>query len=205
MPLQHLEVLVEEASMEAFLRQLLPKIVGDTHYNFQVFPGKQALFRRMLPRLRSLSRILLPDWLILVIVDCDRDDCSRLKERLESLARQAGLATKSSNPSGPFSIINRIAIEELEAWYFGDWHAVTTAYPRVSVNVPSRAPYRVPDAVAGGTWEAFERLMRDAGYFTAGLPKIEVAQTIAQHMDPARNSSRSFRVFCDALLEAAAQ
>jgi hypothetical protein len=45
--------------------------------------------------------------------------------------------------------------------------------------------------------------MREAGYFRTGLPKIEVAQHIAPHMDPARNTSRSFQVFRDALVQAA--
>ena len=143
------------------------------------------------------------DWLILVVVDRDRDDCLMLKAQLEFEARAAGLATRSSSRSGPFAAINRIAVEELEAWYFGDWAAVVTAYPRVSTSTPSRAAYRVPDAIAGGTWEAFERIMKQAGYFQTGLPKIEVAQQIAPHMNPVRNTSRSFQVLRDALLEAA--
>jgi hypothetical protein len=90
----------------------------------------------------------------------------------------------------------------LEAWYFGDWQAVMAAYPRVSASAPNRAAYRVPDAIVGGTWEAFERVMIQGGYFQTGLPKIEVAQQIAPHMNPARNTSRSFQVLRDALLEA---
>jgi hypothetical protein len=68
----------------------------------------------------------------------------------------------------------------LEAWYFGDWAAVVTAYPRVSISTHNRAAYRVPDAIAGGTWEAFERITKQAGYFQTGLPKPEVAQQIAR-------------------------
>ena len=59
--------------------------------------------------------------------------------------------------------MNRIAIEELEAWYFGDWTAVVQAWPRVSANVPAQRGYRDPDAIPGGTWQAFECvLQRDA-------------------------------------------
>ncbi|HEY1935092.1 MAG TPA: DUF4276 family protein [Acetobacteraceae bacterium] len=203
MPLSHLEILVEEASMEAFLRSLLPKIVGSVNSNFQVFRGKQALLRELPRRMRGLRQMLQPGWLILVVVDCDRDDCRQLKSSLEAASRGAGLTTRSSKGAGRFSVLNRIAIEELEAWYLGDWPAVKTAYPRVPSSVPDRAGYRIPDAVAGGTWEAFERILVAAGYFPGGLPKIEVAQCIAPHMDPARNTSRSFQVFRDALLEAA--
>lgn len=35
--------------------------------------------------------------------------------------------------------------------------------------------------------------MKKAGYFETGLRKIECARTIAQHMEPARNTSPSFQ------------
>jgi hypothetical protein len=203
MPLSHVEILVEEASMETLLRILLPKIIGPVHCSFQRFQGKRALLRQLSGRLRGLRRMIQSDWLILVVVDRDRDDCLMLKALLESEARAAGLATRSSTRSGQFAVINRIAVEELEAWHFGDWTAVVTAYPLVSTSTPSRAAYRVPDAIAGGTREAFERITKQAGYFQTGLPKIEVAQQIAPHMNPRRNTSRSFQVLRDALLEAA--
>jgi hypothetical protein len=157
MPLNHVEILVEEASMEEVLRVLVPKIIGPVHCNFQRFRGKPALLRELPSRLRGLRRMIQFDWLILVVVDRDRDDCLMLKARLESAARAAGLATRSGSQSGPFAVISRIAVEELEAWYFGDWPAVMAAYPRVSSSAPNRAAYRVPDAIVGGTWEAFER------------------------------------------------
>jgi hypothetical protein len=204
MPLSHIEVLVEEASMEMALRELIPKLIGPVGSAFQRFQGKQALFRQMPERLRSLRRMLRPDSLVLVVVDRDRDDCMQLKLRLEQEAAMAGLATRSSRIRGRVAVVNRIVVEELEAWYFGDWSAVTAAHPRLSAGIPGRAQYRDPDAIAGGTWEAFERVLQQGGYFQGGLRKIEAAQAIAPHMDPARNSSRSFQVFRDALLEVAA-
>jgi hypothetical protein len=203
MPINHVEILVEEASMEEVLRVLVPKIVGPVNCNFQRFEGKRALLRQLSSRLRGLRRMIQSDWLILVVVDRDRDDCLMLKAQLESEAHAVDLATRSSRHSGPFAVVNRIAVEELEAWYFGDWPAVMAAYPRVSPSTPSRAAYRVPDAIMGGTWEAFERVMKQGGYFRTGLPKIEVAQQIAPHMDPSRNTSRSFQVLRDGLREAA--
>ena len=111
------------------------------------------------------------------------------------------MPTRTHPQQGHFTIVNRIAIEELEAWYFGDWEAVRTAYPRVSQNVSRRARFRNPDAIAGGTWEAFERTLQRHGYFKEGLRKIEAARSIAQYLDPASNTSRSFQVLRDALLE----
>ena len=49
--------------------------------------------------------------------------------------------------------------------------------------------------VLGGTWEALERVLRKASYFKTGLRKMECARQVAQHMDPARNASRSFQAF----------
>lgn len=77
------------------------------------------------------------------------------------------------------------------------------AYPRVNRNVPSRARYRYPDEVTGGTWEAFERVLKSAGYFTTGLRKIEAARAIARHMEPGRNTSPSFQALQGALCEMA--
>jgi len=50
-----------------------------------------------------------------------------------------------------FQVINRIAIEELEAWFFGDWPAMCAAYPKLDASVPKRAGLRDPDAIKGGT------------------------------------------------------
>jgi hypothetical protein len=93
----------------------------------------------------------------------------------------------------------RVAVEELEAWFFGDMDAVRAAYPRVPPTLERGAGYRDPDAIRGGTEEALQRVLQKAGYFAGGLRKIEAAGAIAKHMDPRRNSSRSFQVFRDML------
>jgi hypothetical protein len=80
---------------------------------------------------------------------------------------------------------------------------VCSAYPRTSRNVPGKAAYRDPDAIRGGTWEAFERVMQRHGYFEAGLRKVEAARAVAKFMDPMRNRSNSFAKFRDAVAEAA--
>jgi len=128
-----------------------------------------------------------------------------LKQSLENTAAQAGLVSKTSAGQGNrFQVANRIAIEELEAWFFGDWQAVQTAYPRVPATIPQKAAYRDPDAILGGTWEAFERVLKKAGYCSTGLRKLESARAIAEHMDPARNQSKSFQAFHSAISAAVA-
>ena len=51
-------------------------------------------------------------------------------------------------------MVNGIAVEELEAWYFGDWVAVREVYPGLPATVSNKANYRNPDQIRGGTWEA---------------------------------------------------
>ncbi|MCW7753546.1 DUF4276 family protein [Desulfobotulus sp. H1] len=139
------------------------------------------------------------NWSVLVLVDRD-DDCSVLKHKLEQAAIRSGFITKRSAASGQrFNITNRIVIEELKAWYFGDWNAVKAAYPKVPVTIPQKAPYCNPDAISGGTWEALERVLKQAGYFSTGLRKAECAREIAMLMDIHQNRSGSFNIFLTAI------
>lgn len=198
--LERLIVLVEELSMEAALTRLLPKMLGDIDFEIIHFQCKDDLLKKLPDRLRGYSAWLPENWAILVLVDRDDDDCRQLKQQLEDMAAQAGLSTKTAVSQGSrFQVTNRIAVEELEAWFFGDWQAVRTVYPRVSSAILQRAGYRDPDAIVGGTWEAIERVLKRAGYFKTGLRKLELAREVAQHMEPARNSSGSFQAFRNAV------
>lgn len=204
-PARHYEVLVEEPSMEAFLNALLPRLLPErTGYNVHPFQGKSDLLGRLQARLRGYAKWLPADWRIVVVVDRDDDECRRLKQQLENMSGGSGLRTRSAAGAGQWQLVNRIAIEELEAWYFGDWEAVREMYPRVSRHIPNREGFRDPDAIAGGTWEAFERVLKKHGYFPTGLRKIEAARAIGSVIEPRRSTSRSFSLFCEALIEATA-
>jgi len=200
MTVEHVEVLVEEPSMEAALLALLPKLLGAISFQIHAFQCKQELLRHLPARLRAYRSWLPQDWRILVLVDRDSEQCHAVKQSLEDMARGADLVTRSAAAGGPYVVLNRLAIEELEAWYFGDWQAVRAAYPRVIATIPAKQGYRNPDAIRG-TWQAFERILRRSGYFRGGLRKVEAARSIARHMDPSRNTSYSFRIFANAVTE----
>ncbi len=200
----HLEFLVEEPSMEAFLRGLLPNVIPNASFQIHAFQGKRDLLSNLEKRLRGYARWLPQNYRLFVMVDRDRDNCHDLKQRLESIATGAGLHTRTSSADTSWQLVNRVVIEELEAWYFGDWQAVREVYPKMSETIPRKASYRNSDAITGGTCEAFERVMRQRGYFQGGLRKIEAARMIAPHIDPARSQSHSFKVFYDAIAEATA-
>ena len=197
----YLEFLLEEPSAEAVLRTILPKILsGNISYDFFVFKGKEHLLKNLPERLKTYRQWISDDWRIFVLIDEDRKDCHELKAKLEQAAHEAGFVTKSSAAENEdFQVVNRLAIEELEAWFFGDVEALHAAYPRIPKTLQYQARYRDPDAIQGGTYEALERLLIRQNYFRERIPKPTVAQNIAQHMEPSRNRSRSFQVFVDGL------
>jgi len=198
----HIEFLVEEVSVEVALHNLVPRIVGpDVSYAIHSHQGKQDLLTKLPSRLRAYRTWIPDDWYIVVLVDADSDDCRILKERLEHEASSACLVTKSAVLAGTrFQVLNRIIVEEMESWFFGDVLALRAAYPRVSLSLGAKAQYRDPDTIRGGTWEALERELQRHGYFEGGLPKVAVARDVSAHMDPDRNRSRSFQVFREGLL-----
>ena len=198
----HIKFFLEEPSAEEALKQLLPKILlKDVSYEFHTFQGRDEMLKDLPKRLKGEQWI--PDnWRIIVLIDEDRRDCHELKAYLERAAHEAGFVTKSSAaPNEDFQIVNRIAIEELEAWFFGDVEALHAAYPRIPENLQSKAKYRNPDAIPGGTSEALERLLKQKNHYTQRerLHKPTIAQNIAQHMVPSRNRSKSFQVFVEGL------
>jgi hypothetical protein len=201
MSVEHVEVLVEEPSMEAALRIILPKILNEVSFEVYSHRCKDEMLTRLQARLQGYAKWIPDGWKIVVVVDRDADNCHDLKARLEHAAAEAGLITRSKANAGPYIVVNRIAIEELEAWYFGDWGAVRSAFPKVPPTVANQAKYRNSDDIAGGTWEAFERILKKAGYFENGLRKIEAARQIACHMELERNTSPSFQTLRGAFAE----
>lgn len=165
--------------MEAFLRALLPRMLTQVTYEVYAFQGKNEMLKLLPDRLRGYSRWLPRDHGLVVLIDRDQDDCHELKKTLVEMARKAKVK----------NVLHRLAIEELEAWYFGDWEAVRKCYPRIDPNVPRQSRFRDK----GGTWEAFERILKNAGYFKSGLRKLEVAREVGASLEPSSNTSASFQ------------
>ena len=196
----HIKFFLEEPSAEEALRYILPKIFSDSvSYEFHVSEGRDDLLKELPKRLKG-HQWIPNDWRIVVLIDEDRKNCRKLKTRLEKAAYEAGFVTKSrAAQNEDFQVVNRLAIEELEAWFFGDIIALHAAYPRIPENLQSKRKYRNPDAIRGGTYEALEHLLIQKNYYRGRIPKPTVAQNIAQHMEPDRNRSKSFQVFVDGL------
>jgi hypothetical protein len=197
-----IEFLVEDESMAEALRYLVPKMVESTvQFDIHAFQGKPDLLKSLPARMRGYAHWQSGDLRIVVIVDRDNEDCRKLKKRLDDTATDAGFRMHAHARRKQSSrVLNRVAIEELEAWFFGDTDALREAYPRVPKSLSSKKPFRDPDAIKGGTWERLEKTLQDVGYYLNGLPKVEVAREVARRMEPARNRSRSFQVFREGLL-----
>lgn len=195
----HFEFLLEEETSEKVLDNLMPKIITGEHtYRCIRFQGKMDLLKNLATELRGYARWITDDYRIIILLDRDRDDCLMLKNSLNKLAADAGLITKSSAQTSFYQVLNRIAIEEIEAWFFGDANAMRIAYPKLSGSFETKALYRNPDNIKD-TWEAMERLLQRGGYFKTGLRKSEAASEISQHMQPLHNRSRSFQVFWEGI------
>lgn len=203
MSIWHLVFFVKEPSQELALTELLPKILlSNVTFNFHAYGGKKDFLKKVPDRLKGYQQSLRPDWKIVLLIDEDRQDCLELKKKLEIMATSAGLITKSScQKDKSFQVLNRIVVEELEAWFFGDVEAICQAYAKVSANLAKQKQYRDPDAIQGGTAEALETVLKKAGYHLGGLQKQKASSEISQYMNPELNLSKSFQVFYQGLLE----
>lgn len=193
---------VEEFSAEAFLEKILPGILGRIDYRINRFLCKDDLLAKLEQRLRGLAWVP-PSHKIVVLVDRDDDDASPLRRKLDDTARRVGFEVHSKRSQGRFQVANRLAIEELEAWFFGESEALRACYPKVPPTLQKREGFRNPDTIAGGTWEALERVLQTAGYFKGGLRKIELARAVGSRFQPERCVSESFREFHAVLREIA--
>jgi len=192
-----LEILVEEPSAQETLRCLLSKIIrgrvrvkvlnlGSKYNLLKVLPARLAAYRE---RIKSGEQIR-----IVVLVDRDGDDCEKLKSRLERMAGDAGLPTKTSpDTGGRFCVLNRIVVEELESWFIGDPEALQRAFTGLPKINAAAGIFRNPDN--GGRWEALHRFLKKHHIYESSFPKINAARRIAPHMEVTANRSRSFQVF----------
>jgi Domain of unknown function (DUF4276) len=181
------------------LEGLLPRLIPN--HSFEIYPhqgkGKLANDPRKAPdpkhrgvldllpaTLRAWGKSLSPDTdRVVLLVDLDNDNCIWLLERLSDM-----LSTIEPAPSCLF----RIAIEEVEAWYLGDWTALKRAFPKAQKN---RWSSYTQDSICG-TWEELQRVIQDpVDRKTFWAEKIGVELDIAGGGGSA-NQSPSFQKFC---------
>ncbi|MGD8589266.1 MAG: DUF4276 family protein [Chromatiales bacterium] len=196
--MRQLEVLVEEPSAKAALDILLPKIVqGNARFAVRNFGSKYKLLKELSKRLAGYAvQIKRGENLrILVLIDQDSDDCMALKQNLENVALECGLATKSHpDAQGCFVVVNRVVVEELESWFIGDPAALRRAFPKLPP-ANNKGIFAKPDNQNGKAWESLHRFLKKHGIYKNHYPKIEAAKKISPFIDLGRNRSPSFQQF----------
>ena len=196
------EFLVEELSAKAALEQLLPRLLPGCACRVRVFEGWQDLLGQLPTVLQGYRRRIFregdADLRVVVLLDGD-GICERRKAALEARAKVAGLVTKSTaEPEQVFHVLNRIAVQELEARWLGDRDAIMAAYEGVKPHHFKGIKERESDQPTKPS-EVLWAVLKQGRHFLAGKQKTRWATDISPHIEPARNSSSSFCHFCDGL------
>jgi len=163
----HIQIYVEDSSGACLLKKLLPKIIGpdgDPH-TWQLHPYKgvghlpknlaagapmSTLLLNKLPALlRGTAKTSGID-AIVVVVDVDSKNCRNFLAELKTVAQ-------INSPN--LIVMFRLAIEEIEAWYFGDRAAVLTAYPKAKIKELDKYSQ---DSICG-TWECLADAVHKGG------------------------------------------
>lgn len=196
-----IEILLEEESAQMLVNGLSSKIFEDPEieiefHKLSIKPLRPESRKRLEDRLRAYNGMIqngIPVGVV-ILIDEDREDCKALKQELERITQNVGLRTKTNPRGSKFHVVNRIVVEELEAWHFGDPSALKKAYPNLKF-ATLRKYARDPDGIPGGTWEKLEKLFKKARY--SSFSKTEVAEKVSQYMrvDDGHNSSPSFQAF----------
>lgn len=212
----HFEILVEDQSGKTALDILVPKIIS-AHHTFRVmaYKGVGRIPKNLSPKADPQTRALLnqlprllqgygrafagypADSPAAVILVCDLDEKCRKAFRAELLRV---LESCTPAPETRFCI----AVEEGEAWYFGDIPAIKRAYPKARDAVLNA--YRT-DSICG-TWERLAdavckggaQTLSAKGWQEIGAEKTRWAEAISPYMDVAKNKSPSFVYFREKLL-----
>jgi hypothetical protein len=208
--MMHIEFLVEDSSGKIFLENILPAVIKDPEVSWRVHgyrgigrippslngktdPSKRIILDQLPRLLGGYGKTPYVD-AVVVVVDNDDRDCKSFLAELKSISEK-------SCPN--LKVLFRLAIEEMEAWYFGDMEAVKAAYSHV--NAATVKAY-VQDSICG-TWERLAdaitpggsaRILAE-GWPAPGILKAEWVERIAPHMDIEKNTSPSFVKFRDGI------
>lgn len=210
----HFEILVEDPSGKVALDILVRKIIGKEHsFNIRSFKGVGHIPKKMTSAKSANNRLLLNNlrnllaaygkWPLgygVVIVICDLDDKCLKSFRDELIGL---LNTCNPRPETRFCI----AVEEGEAWFFGDIPAIKQAYPRAKDAVLNTY---ASDSICG-TWERLADAvckggcqgLSSQGQHVVGAEKSAWAENITPYMDLDNNTSPSFNYFLGKLRELA--
>lgn len=175
--MRELVFLLEEASAQALLQGLVPRILDTSvHVRFITFEGKQDLEKQLVRRMRAY---LNPQARFLVLRDQDSaPDCSVVKRKLTGLCEMAGRSAVS---------LVRIACRELETMYLADLQALEQALNTQGLSrLQGNARFRSPDRLESPSHE-LTRLSQGR------YQKVSTSRLVGQHMDLGNERSHTFK------------
>ena len=172
--------LLEERSMKVLLEGMLPRLLPGIDFLCIPHEGKQDLEKSIPRKLKAWRE---PGVHFVVVRDNDGGDCLKLKQKLVNLCAGAGRE----------DTLVRIAVQELDAWYFGDPTALALAFDNEQLRLIGRKKqYRDPDSISVPSVE-LEKLVPQ-------FQKISGARLMAKYLDSSDNRSHSFRVFMNGVV-----
>jgi hypothetical protein len=215
----HFEILIEDLSGKKALDILIPNLIG-TEHTFKVHPykGIGRIPKNLVGNTDASKRILLTqlpkllrgygntfanyqeDYPTAVILVCDLDS-----KCLKAFRNELYAILNACNPKPETRFC--IAIEEGEAWFFGDIPALKKAYPKAKDAVLNTY---INDSICG-TWEKLadaifpggSAALSKKGWQAIGTEKSIWAVKITPHMDVNNNASPSFGYFRTKIMELA--
>lgn len=215
----HIEFLVEDASGQELLSQIMKKYVEENNisirYNFKSYKGigsinkgkkadmikSEQLLSELPKRLKAFQAISLYDkeLSVFVVVDNDKHDPGMFYESLKAICQRNGIT---------MDCVFCIAVEEMEAWLLGDRDAIINAYPELKDRIISKHSQYVQDSICG-TWEFLADMLSEKGIkgffeknrtvYEVGLQKSIWAKRIGAELDINANKSPSFNRFIQEL------
>ena len=213
----HFEILVEDESGKKALNILIPKLIDHEHtFTVHAYKGIGRIPKNLGAHEDARKRILLTqlprllrgygntftnypeNYSAAVILVCDLDD-----KCLKDFRRELDAILQGCTPRPRTRFC--IAIEEGEAWLFGDIPAIKKAYPEAKNAVLSSYHN---DSICG-TWEKLAdalfpggaAALSAKGWQAVGEAKSVWAERITPHMDVNNNKSPSFAYFRSKIFE----
>lgn len=176
--MRELVFLLEEASAQAMLEGLLPKLLPDeTAVRYLVFEGKNDLEKQLSRKIKGYRN---PEAQFIVLRDQDcAPDCVAIKAKIASLCASAGR---------PDTLV-RIACRELESFYLADLAAVEKGLELSGLaKRQGHRKFRSPDYLGSPS--------KELATLTKGrYQKVSGSRAISPWLDPDNIRSDSFRNF----------
>lgn len=212
----HFEILVEGQTELTVLSILMNKILGEYNqphtwkihkhqgvgrlpddFSEEPNPKDRTLLHNLPSKLRAYGNSMGDNEAVVLLIDLDdREDCIEFKAEINTILDFC--------EQKPIFLI-RIAIEELESWYFGDRNAIIQAFINYNENVFESY---IQDSQCG-TWEKLAEIIHPGGINTLesfGRRSVRIleekrkwAVAIAPNMNVEENNSPSFCCFRDGL------